>query len=137
MKSQEAERRWQSFFIRDRGQHVKDFSRTTAEMSRSFLQTFSHPNFLFFSPLCLINIKNFHSCISMEIGKGTKWGRRRRSVEPEKLLQLVVPGGQPTSEPKRTRTHQCWSCNLATCASQEICGGNILVTIFSSLFRSF
>jgi len=55
----------------------------------------------------------------MEIGKGKKekemqskntffWQPtkgRRRSVELEKLQQLVVPGGQPTNEPKRTRTH--------------------------------
>lgn len=63
----------------------------------------------------------------------------RRSVELEKLQQLVVPGGQPTIEPKRARTHtntntariRIRCCNLATWVSQEKCGWNILVTFFS------
>lgn len=144
VKSREANC-WQSFFIR-RGQHVKDFSRTTAEISQLSSQLLFS---IFFSIFWLINIKNsqlhFHGNWQRQKRNGKQKyffsGSQLRagSVELEKLQQLVVPGGQPTIEPKRARTHtntntariRIRCCNLATWVSQEKCGWNILVTFFS------
>lgn len=110
VKSREANC-WQSFFIR-RGQHVKDFSRTTAEISQLSSQLLFS---IFFSIFWLINIKNsqlhFHGNWQRQKRNGKQKyffsGSQLRagSVELEKLQQLVVPGGQPTIEPKRARTH--------------------------------